>query len=93
MKHDAEVKMSQLTLLSIAQYRKTLRCVIFLHQMDQVVPWKKLCKIIKPYHQEPPTGRKPIATERKLRIQSFYINLGQRQRVCQTSGNYQSTSG
>jgi IS5 family transposase len=36
--------------------------------MDQVVPWKKLCKIIKPYHQEPPTGRKPIAIERKLRI-------------------------
>ena len=53
--------MSQLSFLSIAQYRKTLRCERFLHQMDQVVPWKKLCKIIKPYHQEPPTGRKPIA--------------------------------
>ena len=60
--------MSQLSLLSIAQYRKTLRCERFLHQMDQVVPWKKLCEIIKPYHQQPPTGRKPIAIERKLRI-------------------------
>ena len=60
--------MSQLSLLSIAQYRKTLRCERFLQQMDQVVPWKKLCEIIKPYHQEPPTGRKPIAVERKLRI-------------------------
>ncbi|MFC1826933.1 hypothetical protein ACFLZQ_03265 [Thermodesulfobacteriota bacterium] len=39
--------------------------------MDQVVPWKKLCEIIKPYHQEPPTGRKPITIERKLRIICF----------------------
>lgn len=60
--------MSQLSLLSIAQYRKTLRCDRFLYQMDQVVPWKKLCDIIKPYHQQPKTGRKPIAIERKLRI-------------------------
>jgi len=60
--------MSQLSFLSITQYRKTLRCEKFLNQMDQVVPWKKLCKIIKPYHQDPPTGRKPIAIERKLRI-------------------------
>jgi hypothetical protein len=36
--------------------------------MDQVVPWKKLCDIIKLYHQQPETGRKPIAIERKLRI-------------------------
>ena len=60
--------MSQLRLLSIAQYRKTLRCERFLHQMDQVVPWNKLCDIIKLYHQQPETGRKPIAIERKLRI-------------------------
>ena len=60
--------MSQLRLLSIAQYRKTLRCERFLYQMDQVVPWKKLCDIIKLYHQQPETGRKPIAIERKLRI-------------------------
>ncbi len=60
--------MSQLSLLSIAQYRKTLRCEKFLNQMDKVVPWKKLCNIIKPYHQKPQTGRRPIAIERKLRI-------------------------
>ena len=60
--------MSQLRLLSISQYRKTLRCERFLYQMDQVVPWKKLCDIIKLYHQQPETGRKPIAIERKLRI-------------------------
>ena len=34
--------MNQLSFLSIAQYRKTLRCEKFLNQMDQVVPWKKL---------------------------------------------------
>ena len=60
--------MSQLSFLSIAQYRKTLRCEKFLNQMDQVVPWKRLCKIIKPYHKDPKIGRKPIAIERKLRI-------------------------
>ena len=60
--------MSQLSFLSIAQYRKTLRCEKFLNQMDQVVPWQKLCAIIKPYHEQPKTGRKPIAIERKLRI-------------------------
>ena len=60
--------MSQLSLLSIAQYRKTLRCEKFLNQMDQVVPWKQLCAIIKPYHKQPKTGRKRIELERKLRI-------------------------
>ena len=60
--------MSQLSLLSIAQYRKTLRCEKFLNQMDQVVPWQKLCAIIKPFHKQPKTGRKPIDIERKLRI-------------------------
>jgi IS5 family transposase len=60
--------MSQLSFLSITQYRKTLRCEKFLNQMDHVVPWKRLCKIIEPYHQASPTGRKPIAIERKLRI-------------------------
>ena len=60
--------MSQLSLLSIAQYRKTLRCEKFLSQMDQVVPWQNLCKIIEPYHKQPQTGRKRIDLERKLRI-------------------------
>ena len=60
--------MNQLSFLSIAQYRKTLRCEKFLNQMDQVVPWKKLCDLIKPYHQQPKTGRRYIDIERKLRI-------------------------
>jgi IS5 family transposase len=33
-----------------------------------VVPWKKLCAIIKPFHKQPKTGRKPIDIEWKLRI-------------------------
>lgn len=60
--------MNQLSFLSIAQYRKTLRCEKFLNQMDQVVPWKKLCAIIAPYHEQPKTGRKRLDLERKLRI-------------------------
>lgn len=60
--------MSQLSLLSIAIYRKTLRCEKFLNQMDQVVPWKTLYSLIEPYHKQPKTGRKRIDLERKLRI-------------------------
>lgn len=60
--------MNQLSFLSIIQYRKTLRCEKFLNQMDQVVPWKKLCDLIKPFHQQPKTGRRRIDVERKLRI-------------------------
>ena len=60
--------MSQLSFISIAQYRKTLRCEKFLNQMDQVVPWIKLCAIIEPYHKQPKTGRRRIGIERKLRI-------------------------
>jgi len=60
--------MSQLSILLIAEYHKILRCERFLRQMYQFIPWKRLCEIIKPYHQHPQTGRKPIAIERKLRI-------------------------
>lgn len=60
--------MSQLSFLAIAQYKRTLRCEVFLNQMSQVVPWKRLCNIIKPFHRVPKTGRRPISIERKLRI-------------------------
>ena len=60
--------MNQLSFLSMAQYRKTLRCEKFLNQMNQVVPWRKLCGLIEPYHQQPPTGRRCIDIERKVRI-------------------------
>lgn len=36
--------------------------------MGQVVPWAQLCELIKPYYQNPATGRKRIDLERMLRI-------------------------
>jgi IS5 family transposase len=60
--------MSQLSFLSIAQNKKKLKCEQFLNRMDQVVPWRKLAQIIKPYFPKAPTGRKRMDLETMLRI-------------------------
>jgi IS5 family transposase len=37
--------------------------------MDQIIPWKALSKVIKPYYPKPKgAGRRPIGIERMLRI-------------------------
>ena len=37
--------------------------------MDQIIPWKSLSKVIKPYYPKPKgAGRRPIGIERMLRI-------------------------
>jgi transposase, IS5 family len=49
--------------------RKKTRREKFLEEMDQVVPWKILCKIVKPYYPIPKgAGRRPKGLERMLRI-------------------------
>ena len=42
----------------------------FLAEMDQVVPWARLCALIEPHYPKPSKGggRPPIALERMLRI-------------------------
>ena len=60
--------MSQLSFLSIAQNKKQLRCEKFLNQMNQVIPWQKLSKLVKPYFPEAQTGRKRMGLETMLRI-------------------------
>jgi len=40
--------MGQLSFLSIAQNKKQLRCEKFLNQMNQVIPWQKLGKLVQP---------------------------------------------
>ncbi|MFC1659687.1 IS5 family transposase [Pseudomonadota bacterium] len=63
--------MSQLSFLSIATRNKKLRCEKFLDEMLVVVPWKRLCNIIRPYYfkeREGQQGRKPIPLERILKI-------------------------
>jgi hypothetical protein len=39
-----------------------------LEEMEQVVPWRKLCALIEPHYPQPGNGRPPIGVERMLRI-------------------------
>lgn len=60
--------MSQLSFLSIAQAKKELKRDKFLNQMKTVIPWDKLCKVIKPFYTEQQLGRKRMPLERMLKI-------------------------
>jgi hypothetical protein len=51
------------------RHSKTTRRTKFLLEMDRIVPWKRLRKIVRPfYYQEKGVGRRPIDLERMLRI-------------------------
>ena len=60
--------MSQLTFLSIAQAKKELKRDKFLKQMNEVIPWKKLSKIVKPFYKAAAVGRKRMALKMMLKI-------------------------
>ena len=62
--------MKQLTLATVGfdRYAKTTRRAAFLAEMEGVVPWSALCKLIEPFHPKPGNGRRPIGVERMLRI-------------------------
>ena len=65
------------------KYRKPTRREKFLNEMDQVIPWKDLCKAIEPFYPKPlipsplsqapypklwGAGRCPVGFKRMLRI-------------------------
>src|SRR6516164_871743 len=62
--------MKQLTLATVGfdRYAKTTRRAAFLAEMEQVVPWPALCRLIEPFYPKPGNGRPPIGVERMLRI-------------------------
>jgi transposase, IS5 family len=62
--------MRQATLASVGfeRFGKTTRRAAFLAEMDQVVPWKDLCQLIKPVYPKAGNGRPPVGLERMLRI-------------------------
>src|SRR5437660_7732104 len=41
---------------------------MFLEEMEQVVPWGKLCALIEPHYPKPGNGRRPKELEKMLRI-------------------------
>jgi len=50
------------------RYTKKTRRAIFLQEMEQVVPWAKLCALIEPHYPKPGNGRRPKELEQMLRI-------------------------
>ncbi len=50
------------------RYAKTTRRAAFLVEMEQVVPWGDLCRLIEPVYPKPGNGRPPVGLERMLRI-------------------------
>ncbi len=62
--------MTQLTLASVGfeRYARTTRRAVFLAEMERVVPWAALCRLIEPFYRKPGNGRPPIGVERMLRL-------------------------
>ena len=50
------------------RYAKKTRRAAFLEEMEQVVPWGKLCALIEPHYPKAGNGRPPVGVERMLRI-------------------------
>jgi len=50
------------------RYTKKTRRAVFLEEMEQVVPWRKLCAVIEPHYPQPGNGRRPKELEQMRRI-------------------------
>jgi IS5 family transposase len=50
------------------RYTKKTRRAMFLEEMEQVVPWERLCGLIEPHYPKPGNGRRPKELEQMLRI-------------------------
>jgi transposase, IS5 family len=50
------------------RYTKKTRRAMFLEEMEQVVPWAKLCDLIEPHYPKPGNGRRPKELKKMLRI-------------------------
>src|SRR5271170_6069108 len=60
---------SSLAATGFERHSKTTRRTTFLLEMDRIVPWKRLRKIVRPYYYKGEgVGRRPIELERMLRI-------------------------
>jgi IS5 family transposase len=64
------IKMITMTFASLAYENKKrqTRREKFLEEMDKVIPWEELLKIIKEYYPKAGNGRQPMPLERMLRI-------------------------
>src|SRR5450759_2494100 len=56
------------TMTGFERYTKKTRRAQFLEEMEQVVPWRKLCALIEPHYPKAGNGRPPVGVERMLRL-------------------------
>ena len=54
--------------LGFELHGKQTRRQRFLAEMDTIVPWRKLCRLIEPHYPKGDRGRPPIGIDRMLRI-------------------------
>jgi len=66
-------KQITMTDVEYATRRKKTRREKFLKLMDKVVPWQRLCDLIKPYYYSNKTGRPAIGIETMLRMYFLQI--------------------
>lgn len=62
------MKQTTFATMGFNKFSKTTRRAVFLGEMDKVVPWTMLCKLIEPHYPKAGNGRPPIGIERMLRI-------------------------
>jgi IS5 family transposase len=62
------MKQMPLATASFDQYAKRTGRAAFLAEMNQVVPWAKLCDLIAPHYSKVRNGRPAIGLERMLRL-------------------------
>jgi len=62
------MRQATLAMAGFERYAKTTRRAAFLDEMERVVPWAALCRLIEPFYSKPGNGRPPIGVERLLRI-------------------------
>ena len=56
------------TMTGFERYTKKTRRAMFLEEMEQVVPWGKLCALVERHYPKPRNGRRPKELEQMLRI-------------------------
>ena len=61
-------KQLTLAMAGFERYGKTTRRAAFLAEMERVVPWRELSRLIEPVYPKPGNGRPPVGLERMLRI-------------------------
>jgi len=62
------MKQATFATVGFERYGKTTRRSAFLAEMERVVPWSELCRLIEPVYPKPGNGRPPVGLERMLRI-------------------------